>query len=163
MTFYIFSINLKPFFFLPNHFYFNIENYVVPTKNYHNLHSIIVNLIPYLFFIVFLLIIIAFYTLLERKIMASIQRRTGPNVVGFAGLLQALADGLKLIIKETIIPRKANRPLFIFAPIFVFILALSNWAVIPFGPDFVLSDLNNGILMLLIISGLNVYGTIFAG
>merc|ERR1712157_487717 len=84
------------------------------------------------------LIAIAYFTLAERKIMASIQRRKGPNVIGFLGLLQPLADGLKLLVKETIIPTNFN--LFILSPIIAFSLSLINWAVIPFTEHCVLSD-----------------------
>lgn len=110
-----------------------------------------------------LLIAVAFFTVAERKIMGSIQRRLGPNSVGFFGLLQAFADGLKLVIKETVIPSSANQVLFIVAPILTFFLALIGWAVIPFGASSVISDLNVGLLYSLAISSLGVYGMIIAG
>ena len=110
-----------------------------------------------------LLISVAYFTLAERKIMAAIQRRKGPNVVGFLGLLQPLADGLKLFVKETILPSNANTILFIAAPILTFLLSLLGWAVIPFGEGIVLSDINLGILYLFAISSLAVYGIIIAG
>merc|ERR1712228_653467 len=110
-----------------------------------------------------LLISVAYFTLAERKIMASIQRRKGPNVIGFLGLLQPLADGLKLLVKETIIPSNSNFILFILSPIIAFSLSLINWAVIPFTEHCVLSDLNIGILYILTISSLNVYSIILAG
>jgi NADH-quinone oxidoreductase subunit H len=113
--------------------------------------------------IVPLLVAIAYYTLTERKVMASIQRRKGPNVVGFWGLLQPLADGLKLVVKEMIIPRRVNIFLFIFAPILTFVLSLLMWVVIPFNIGVVLLDLNYGVLYLLVLSGLAVYGIILAG
>lgn len=109
------------------------------------------------------LIAIAYFTLAERKIMASIQRRKGPNVIGFLGLLQPLADGLKLLVKETIIPSSSNFILFILSPIIAFSLSLINWAVIPFTEHCVLSDLNIGILYILTISSFNVYSIILAG
>ena len=87
-----------------------------------------------------LLVAIAYYTLAERKIMAAIQRRSGPNVVGFLGLLQPIADGLKLLTKEILIPKRANKIIFIFAPIIILSLSLLAWSVIPFGlsePSFV--------------------------
>merc|ERR1712228_719507 len=110
-----------------------------------------------------LLISVAYFTLVERKIMGSIQRRKGPNVIGFLGLLQPLADGLKLFVKETILPSNANLLLFTLAPIMTFLLSLISWAVIPFSENCVLSDLNIGILYLLAISTLSVYGIILAG
>ena len=91
-----------------------------------------------------LLISVAYFTLAERKIMGSIQRRRGPNVVGYLGLLQPLADGLKLFVKETILPTAANTGIFLLAPLLTFILSLMGWAVIPFGEGLVLSDINLG-------------------
>lgn len=110
-----------------------------------------------------LLIAIAYFTLAERKIMAAIQRRRGPNVIGFVGLLQPLADGLKLILKETTIPSNANKILFNIAPILTFFLSLLGWGVIPFGDGLVLSDINLGIMYIFAISSLGVYGVIIAG
>merc|ERR1712045_691554 len=110
-----------------------------------------------------LLISVAYFTLVERKLMGSIQRRKGPNVIGFLGLLQPLADGLKLFVKETILPSNANLLLFTLAPVMTFLLSLISWAVIPFSENCVLSDLNIGILYLLAISSLSVYGIILAG
>mmetsp|Transcript_12830 Transcript_12830/g.38696 ORF Transcript_12830/g.38696 Transcript_12830/m.38696 type:complete len:330 (+) Transcript_12830:1863-2852(+) len=122
----------------------------------------------YIFLSLFLVIIplllaVAYFTLVERKLMGSIQRRRGPNVVGFMGILQPLADGLKLFSKETILPSNANIPLFLFAPIIVFVLSLMGWIVIPFSENGVLSDINIGILFILTISSLSVYGIILAG
>lgn len=97
-----------------------------------------------------LLISVAYFTLAERKLMASIQRRRGPNVIGYLGLLQPLADGLKLFAKESILPSNANTTLFILAPMITFILSLMGWAVIPFGEGIVLSNINVGILYLLL-------------
>nr|YP_004062172.1 NADH dehydrogenase subunit 1 [Gracilariophila oryzoides]ADR03188.1 NADH dehydrogenase subunit 1 [Gracilariophila oryzoides]APC24930.1 NADH dehydrogenase subunit 1 [Gracilariophila oryzoides] len=110
-----------------------------------------------------LLIAIAYMTLAERKVMAAIQRRKGPNIVGIFGLLQPLADALKLFVKETILPSSANLSMFILAPILTFILALIAWCVLPMGEGMVYSDINIGVLYLLAISSLGVYGIIISG
>ena len=110
-----------------------------------------------------LLIAVAFFTLAERKIMGAIQRRRGPNVIGTFGLLQPLADGAKLLLKETIVPSNSNFFLFALAPILTFFLSLLGWAVIPYGEGLVLSDMNLGILYILAVSSLGVYGVLLAG
>ena len=110
-----------------------------------------------------LLISVAYFTIAERKIMGIIQRRKGPNVIGFLGLLQPLADGLKLFVKETIFPSNSNIIVFLIAPMLTFILSLIGWAVLPFSTQIVLSDLNVGILYLFATSSLSVYGIIMAG
>nr|YP_009511804.1 NADH dehydrogenase subunit 1 [Gracilaria caudata]YP_010199574.1 NADH dehydrogenase subunit 1 [Gracilaria caudata]AXI97681.1 NADH dehydrogenase subunit 1 [Gracilaria caudata]UAD89432.1 NADH dehydrogenase subunit 1 [Gracilaria caudata] len=110
-----------------------------------------------------LLIAIAYMTLAERKVMAAMQRRKGPNIVGVFGLLQPLADGLKLFVKETILPSSANLSMFTLAPILTFLLALIAWCVLPFGEGMVYSDINMGMLYLLAISSLGVYGIIISG
>lgn len=113
--------------------------------------------------IVPLLVAVAYLTYAERKVLAVMQLRRGPNVVGPFGLLQPFADGLKLLMKETIIPAGANRVLFIMAPMLTFILAMLAWAVIPVNSGWVLSDINVGVLYLFAISSLGVYGIIIAG
>ena len=119
--------------------------------------------IKILILILSLLIAIAYFTLAERKILASIQRRKGPNIVGIFGLLQPLSDGLKLFLKETILPSNADILLFIIAPILTFSLSLLGWAVIPLMNGAFYTELNIGILYLLAISSLGVYGIIIAG
>ena len=106
---------------------------------------------------------VAYMTYAERKVIAAIQLRKGPNVVGPLGLLQPIADGLKLLFKETILPVGANRVVFLLAPMLTFILSLVAWAVIPFDEGWVLADINVGILYLFAISSLGVYGIIMAG
>src|ERR1700722_8676328 len=113
--------------------------------------------------VVGLLLSMAYLTYFERKVLALIQRRMGPNVVGPFGLLQPLADGLKLLLKETVIPTGANSAVFMIAPLITFVLALVAWAVIPFSPGWVVADINVGVLYLFAISSLGVYGIIMAG
>lgn len=110
-----------------------------------------------------LLIAVAYLTLMERKVMAAMQLRRGPNVNGIFGLLQAFADAIKMITKETIIPAGANRFLFLFAPFLTFSLAMTAWAVIPTGNGLAVANINVGILYLLAISSLGVYGMLIAG
>src|SRR5690348_553905 len=110
-----------------------------------------------------LLLAVAYMTYADRKIWASIQLRRGPNVVGPFGLLQPMADGLKLVLKETIVPSSANTVLFLIAPMITFMTALIAWAVVPFSDGWVIADINVGILYLFAISSLGVYGIIIAG
>ena len=116
-----------------------------------------------LIIVVPLLLSVAMLTYAERKVMAAMQLRMGPNVVGPFGLLQAFADGLKLLMKETIFPTGANKVVFAVAPMLTFVLSLIAWAVIPFGAGLVLADINAGVLYLFAISSLGVYGIIMAG
>lgn len=125
--------------------------------------DILVIVVKILFVVLPLLIGVAYLTLAERKIIAAIQQRRGPNVVGIFGLLQPLADGLKLLLKETVLPTKANTFIFLFAPVMTFALSLITWVVIPFDYGMVLADLNIGILYILAVSSLGVYGIITSG
>ena len=116
-----------------------------------------------LLIVVPLLIGVAYFTLLERKVIGSMQRRRGPNVVGFFGLLQPLADGLKLLLKETVLPSSANLAMFITAPIITFMLSLVGWAVMPFDEGMVFADINISILYIFAVSSLGVYGILISG
>lgn len=125
--------------------------------------SIVIILLKILSTTVPLLLAVAFFTVAERKIMGAIQRRRGPNVIGFVGLLQAIADGLKLLVKETILPSNSNIGIFLLAPVLSFLLSVIGWSVIPFSHTVVLADINLGILYIFAISSLNVYGLILSG
>ena len=116
-----------------------------------------------LIIIVGILLSVAYMTYAERKVMGAMQRRQGPMTVGPFGLLQPIADGIKLFSKETIIPSQAHRVVFLVAPMMLFALSLIAWAVIPFNKDWVLANLNVGILYLFAISSMGVYGVIMAG
>jgi len=109
------------------------------------------------------LLIVAFTTVAERKTMASMQRRLGPNIVGYYGLLQAFADALKLLLKEYIAPTQANLVLFFIGPVITLIFALLGYAVIPYGPGLTIGDLDLGILYMLAVSSLSTYGILLAG
>jgi len=123
----------------------------------------ICNLLKFVGIVIPLLLAVAFLTLAERKIMAGMQRRKGPNVVGIFGILQPIADGVKLLTKEPVLPSNANTVVFLAAPLVTFILSLLAWSVIPFGEGIVLSDINVGVLYVFAISSLGVYGIITAG
>ena len=110
-----------------------------------------------------LLVSVAYMTYAERKILAAMQLRVGPNVVGPFGLWQPFADALKMLTKETVVPTGANRALFLLAPVLTFVLAMIAWAVIPMGDGWAIADINVGVLYLFAISSLGVYGIIIAG
>jgi len=116
-----------------------------------------------LFLLVPVLVSVAMIVWLDRRVWAFVQKRRGPNVVGPFGLFQSLADALKYLFKEIIIPASANKIIFILAPIITMTLALIGWAVIPFGENFVVADINVGILYLFAVSSLSVYGIIMGG
>ena len=109
------------------------------------------------------LISVAFLVYAERKVLALIQLRRGPNVVGPFGILQSFADALKLLTKENIVPANSNKIVFLLAPVITMVLSLAGWAVIPFAPNWVIADINVGIMYLFAVSSLGVYGIIMAG
>jgi NADH-ubiquinone oxidoreductase chain 1 len=113
--------------------------------------------------IVPVLLAVAFMTIIERKALASFQRRVGPNTVGYYGVLQPFSDALKLIIKEPVIPSQSNKVLFYLAPVITLFFSLLGWAVIPFGEGLALSDFSMGVLYTLTLSSLGIYGILFAG
>jgi NADH-ubiquinone oxidoreductase chain 1 len=124
---------------------------------------ILIAIIEVLLLILPVLLSVAFVTIAERKTMASMQRRLGPNIVGYYGLLQAFADALKLLLKEYISPTQANLILFFLGPIITLIFSLLGYGVIPYGPGLAISDLNLGILYMLAVSSLATYGILLAG
>ena len=123
----------------------------------------IVTIVAFVALILPLLLAVAFFTLYERQLLAALQRRQGPNIVGFYGLFQPIADGLKLLIKESILPKRANFLIFILAPIFTFGLALAGWVVIPVDIGEVIVNFNLGILYTFALSSLGVHTVIMAG
>ncbi len=114
-------------------------------------------------FMVVLLLSLAYLLLMDRKVWAAVQMRKGPNTVGAFGLLQSFADFIKFVVKEIVVPAGADRALFLLAPLLTFIFAFITWAVIPVAPGWVISDLNVGMLYILAISSLGVYGIIIGG
>jgi NADH-ubiquinone oxidoreductase chain 1 len=127
-----------------------------------NIQSLIA-IVEVLLVVVPALLSVAFVTIAERKTMASMQRRLGPNIVGYYGLLQAFADALKLLLKEYVGPTQANLILFFLGPIITLIFSLLGYAVIPYGPGLTIGDLNLGILYMLVVSSLSTYGILLAG
>jgi len=125
--------------------------------------KLLIILLKILIIIVPLLISVAYFTLAERKILGTIQRRRGPNVIGVFGLLQPLSDGLKLLVKETVMPSSSNKFIFLLSPIITFVISLIGWSLIPYGKYAVLSEVNVGILYIFAISSLGVYGVIMSG
>ena len=123
----------------------------------------LISIIEVVLVVVPALLIVAFTTVAERKTMASMQRRLGPNIVGYYGLLQAFADALKLLLKEYVAPTQANRVLFFLGPIITLIFSLLGYAVIPYGAGLSIGDLHLGILYMLAVSSLATYGILLAG
>jgi NADH-quinone oxidoreductase subunit H len=120
-------------------------------------------LIQTLILVIAIILAVAYLTLAERKIMAGMQRRKGPNVVGMIGILQPISDALKLLLKEPVVPSHANTMVFLAAPVITFFLSLIAWVVIPFANTCVIADLHIGVLYLFAVSSLGVYGIITAG
>lgn len=125
--------------------------------------NILYNFLEVLTVIVPILLAIAFMTIIERKQLAAMQRRVGPNTVGYWGVLQPFSDALKLVLKETVVPAQSNKILFYLAPIVTLIFSLLGWGIIPFGSGLTISDFSLGILYTLAISSLGIYGILFAG
>ena len=123
----------------------------------------LISLIEVLLLIIPVLMSVAFITIAERKTMASMQRRLGPNIVGYYGLLQAFADALKLLIKEYVYPTQANIILFFIGPLITLLFSLYGYAMIPYGPGISIYDFNFGLLYMLIVSSLSTYGILLAG
>jgi NADH:ubiquinone oxidoreductase subunit H len=106
---------------------------------------------------------VAFITLLERKVMGHMQRRIGPNKVGYLGILQPITDGIKLILKESVLSITSNHYLFLIAPFLTFYLSLANWLILPLGEDIFISEIPGGILILIAITELGIFGILYAG
>jgi NADH-quinone oxidoreductase subunit H len=128
-----------------------------------NLIMILYVLVQVLATVVPLLLAVAFLTLVERRVMGAMQRRQGPNVWGFGGLLQPFFDGLKLFLKEPVLPSTADQPLFLWAPVLTFLTSQAAWAALPTSPAGAVSDLNLGTMYVLAIGSLGVYGILLAG
>ena len=125
--------------------------------------NLVIHLVDVLLVLLPVLLSVAFMTIVERKQLAAHQRRVGPNIVGYFGILQPFADALKLILKETVIPSQSNKVLFYLAPLSTLIFSLLGWGIIPFGEGLTISDFSLGILYTLALSSLGVYGILFAG
>ena len=125
--------------------------------------NIIISLIDVLVVLLPVLLSVAFMTIIERKQLAAMQRRVGPNTVGYYGVLQPFSDALKLILKETVVPSQSNKALFYLSPVSTLVFSLLGWAIIPFGQGLTLSDFSMGILYTLALSSLGIYGVLFSG
>ncbi len=137
---------------------------LITIKNYYlNMSITIISILETIALMLPALLVVAFVTVAERKTMASMQRRLGPNAVGYYGLLQAFADALKLILKEYVAPTQANVILFFLGPIVTLVFSLLGYAVIPYGPGLTIGDMELGILFMLAVSSLATYGILLAG
>jgi len=130
-----------------------VSNIIYNLLNFSNILSVILPI----------LLSVAFMTIIERKMLAAMQRRLGPTDVGYFGVLQPFSDALKLILKESVIPTQSNKILFYLAPVVTLVFSLLGWAIIPLGQGLVISDWSMGILYTLALSSLAVYGVLFAG
>ncbi len=139
------------------------QKLVPKTKMFEYLNLLFVEIYKIIFLLIPILVSVALIVWLDRRVWAFVQKRKGPNVVGPFGLLQSIADALKYIFKEIIVPASSNKIIFILAPVVTMTLALISWAVIPFGENFVLANINVGILYLFAVSSLGVYGIIMGG
>lgn len=137
---------------------FNLKGFDVSVET-----GVIVSLLLMLIVLVPMLLSVAFMTIIERKVMGSMQRRVGPNIVGYYGVLQPFADALKLVVKEQILPAQSNKALFFLAPMISLVFSLLGWGVVPFGPGMAICDYSLGILYSLGLSSMGVYGALFAG
>ena len=128
-----------------------------------NISNLLISLIDVLSVLLPVLLAVAFMTIIERKQLATMQRRVGPNTVGYFGVLQPFSDALKLVLKETIIPSQANKVLFYLAPVSTLVFSLLGWGIIPFGQGLAITDFSMGILYTVALSSLGVYGILFSG
>jgi len=122
-----------------------------------------IEILEYIIVIIIIILCIAILTLIERKIMGKIQRRVGPNINGWNGILQPFLDGAKLVLKENIIPYYSSKYIYVISPILTLFLCLCFWVVLPFGKNIIMVDLNLSIMYIIMVSGLGVYGIICSG
>ncbi|MEE9570705.1 MAG: complex I subunit 1 family protein, partial [Gammaproteobacteria bacterium] len=140
-----------------------LDNLLLPIGLPEAFHYVVLTSIKIVLVIVPLILTVAYFTYAERKVIGYIQNRLGPNRVGWYGLLQPFADVLKMLLKEIILPSKANPILFYLAPLLSLLVAFAVWAVVPFSEDFVVADIDAGLLYVLALTSMGVYGVIIAG